>query len=105
MSTKAERQQEWFAIMREFESSGQTQSAFCKEKNLAFNTFIYYRHQYRAQQKVTRNASNPFIEIQCSSAISTEPFSLSFPNGIKLCLPQQFNDRQFVKLIEVLRTY
>jgi len=103
MITKEDRQKECFAIMREFESSHQTQPEFCKERNLAFNTFAYYRRQYLAQQKVSPKASSPFVEIQVPPKMGVEPFSLSFPNGIKLCLPQQFDDRQLAKLIEVLR--
>ena len=103
ITKEEERQKECLAIMREFESSNQTQPEFCKERNLAFNTFAYYRRQYLAQQKVSSKASSPFVEIQVPRAMGVEPFSLSFPNGIKLCLPQQFDDRQLSKLIEVLR--
>lgn len=103
MSTKEEQKQAWFVIMREFESSGQTQPRFCKERNLSFNSFAYYRSLYRSQQRICKKPS-PFVEIACPSPISAEPFSLSFPNGIKLSLPQQFNDQQLVNLIEVLRT-
>ena len=99
-----DKQQIWFEHVKTCESSGLTQPEFCRKNNLSMNTFAYYRSQYLSQQKVPSKASSPFVEIQFPSTISAEPFSLRFPNGINLCLPQQFNDKQLVKLIEVLRT-
>ena len=103
MIKSEKKQQIWFEHVKSCESSGLTQPEFCRKNNLSMNTFAYYRSQYLAQQKIPGKASSPFVEIQFPSSISADPFSLSFPNGIKLCLPQQFNDRQLVKLIEVLR--
>jgi hypothetical protein len=99
-----EKQQVWFEHVKNCESSGLTQPEFCRKNNLSMNTFAYYRGQYLSQQKVPAKASNPFVEIQFPGAMNIEPFSLSFPNGIKLCLPQQFDDKRLIKLIEVLRT-
>lgn len=103
MIKSEEQQRMWFGHVKACESSGLTQPEFCRKNNLSMNTFAYYRSQYLAQQKVPNKASSPFVEIQIPPSISVEPFSLSFPNGVKLSLPQQFNDRQLVKLIEVLR--
>jgi len=103
MIKSEDKQQIWFEHVKACESSELTQPEFCRKHNLSMNTFAYYRSQYLAQQKIPGKASSPFVEIQFPSSISADPFSLSFPNGIKLCLPQQFNDRQLVKLIEVLR--
>ena len=104
MIKSEDKQQAWFEHVKHCESSRLTQPEFCRKNNLSMNTFAYYRSQYLSQKKVPSKTSSPFVEIQFPSTMSAEPFSLSFPNGIKLCLPQQFNDGQLVKLIEVLRT-
>lgn len=104
MVKSEDKQQVWFEHVKACESSELTQPEFCRKNNLSMNTFAYYRSQYLAQQKVPSKASSPFVEIQIPPSTSVEPFSLSFPNGVTLSLPQQFNDRQLVKLIEVLRT-
>jgi hypothetical protein len=103
MIKSEDKQQVWFEHIKSCESSGMTQPEFCRKNNLSMNTFAYYRSQYLSQQKVPSKVPSPFVEIQFPSTINDEPFSLSFPNGIKLCLPQQFNDKQLIKLIEVLR--
>lgn len=99
-----DKQQVWFEHVKNCESSGLTQPEFCRKNNLSMNTFAYYRSQYLSQQKVSGKACNSFVEIQFPASMNIEPFSLSFANGIKLCLPQQFDDKRLIKLIEVLRT-
>ena len=97
-----ERQQVWFEHIKSCELSGLTQPEFCRQNNLSINTFVYYRGQYLSQQKKSSKASRPWMEIPALPT-STTSFALSFPNGIKLCLPQQLDTQQLSKLIEVLK--
>lgn len=103
MIKSEDKQQLWFDYIKACEVSGMTQPEFCRKKNLSMNTFAYYRGQYLSKQATANPLPQPFVELHLPS-VTLEAFSLSFPNGIKLCLPQQFNDKQLVKLIEVLRT-
>lgn len=100
--TDAERKQ-WFKLVSEFEESGLSRAKFCKQKSISLNTFTYYRSLRLKQEKPVKEFKSPFLELSLPSA-PLESFRLSFPNGVNLTLPQQFNDRQLVKLIEVIRT-
>ncbi len=99
--TEAERMQ-WFVCVQEQEKSGLSRSDFCQQKQLSLNTFSYYRSQYLKQRRPVDDIQSPFIELPLSP-ISSDPFRLTFPNGISLALPQQFNHQQLMKLMEVLR--
>lgn len=104
MDNREEKRAAWHDCIRAYEASGLTQTAFCQERNIPLTTFSYHRTQYLAEQKKSCPTSpKQFIELHLPP-VALEPFSLSLPNGIKLSLPQQFNEKQLAKLLEVLRT-
>jgi len=105
MPKSEEKQQVWLGHIKACEASGLTQAKFCRDKNLSINTFAYYRSQYLAKQLQASPNPSPhsFVELHLPPVV-LEPFSLSLPNGIKLSLPQNFNDKQLSKLLGVLRS-
>ena len=105
MPKSENKQQIWFDRIKACEASGLTQAEFCRDKNLSINTFAYYRSQYLAKLLSVNPNSTPhsFVELHLPPVV-LEPFSLSLPNGIKLSLPQNFNDKQLSKLLGVLRS-
>ncbi len=104
MPKSTEKQQVWFDHIQACEASGLTQAEFCRDKNLSINTFAYYRSQYLAKPLAANpnSSSHSFVELHLPP-VTLEPFSLSLPNGIKLSLPQSFNEKQLSKLLGVLR--
>ncbi|WP_456443132.1 IS66 family insertion sequence element accessory protein TnpA, partial [Caldithrix abyssi] len=44
------RKQAMFKIIEAYEQSGQTQRAFCKERELAITTFLYWLRKYRKEK-------------------------------------------------------
>jgi hypothetical protein len=103
MIKSEEKQQLWFDYIKACESSGLTQPEFCRKNNLSMNTFAYYRGQYLSKRPSANPSPPSFVELHLPP-VTLEAFSMSLPNGIKLSVPQLFNDRQLVKLIEVLRS-
>ncbi len=99
--TEAERAQ-WSSRVQEQEKSELSCTEFCKQNQLSLNTFTYYRSLYLKQRKPAEAIKSPFVELSLTPA-SSDPFRLTFPNGILLTLPQQFDQQQLIKLMEVLR--
>lgn len=99
--TELERKQ-WFDLVQEYEVSGLSREVFCKQKEVSLNTFTYYRSQRLKQNRPVGEIKSPFIELSLTPTTS-DPFRLIFPNGISLALPQQFDQQQLIKLMEVLR--
>lgn len=44
-------QTEWQRLMKEFETSGETQRAFCESRGIAYSTFCYWRRRLRAAEQ------------------------------------------------------
>lgn len=99
--SESERKQ-WFDLVQEYEGSGLSREAFCKQKAVSLNTFTYYRSQQLKQHKPVSDVKSPFVELSLTPTTS-DSFRLTFPNGISLALPQRFDQQQLIKLMEVLR--
>ncbi|MHB2149757.1 IS66 family insertion sequence element accessory protein TnpA [Calditrichota bacterium LG25] len=88
------RKQEMFKIIEAYEQSGQTQRAFCKERELAFTTFLYWLRKYRKEK--TKSAS--FIPLNILNRDSNSHYRIDLPNGIIIHL----NGSEGLKLISEL---
>ncbi len=99
--TEAERAQ-WFSRVQEQEKSELPCNKFCEQNQLSLNTFTYYRSLYLKQRKPVEAIKSSFVELSITPTLS-EPFRLTFPNGISLSLPQVFDQERLMKLMEVLR--
>ena len=60
---------DWPALVEEFQGSGLTQKAFCKQKNLREATFGIWLRKLRAQQPA-QPASTGFIELDVLSNVA-----------------------------------
>ncbi|WP_456409418.1 IS66 family insertion sequence element accessory protein TnpA [Caldithrix abyssi] len=91
---KNSRQQEMFKIIEAYEQSGQTQRAFCKERELAITTFLYWLRKYR-KEKIK---SDLFIPLNILNRDSNSHYRIDLPNGIIIHL----NGSEGLKLISEL---
>jgi len=69
---------EWRAILGQFERSGQSQLAFCRQAGLSPSTFQVWRHRLRLQSSATE-----FIDVTpvVSAPASRWSIEIEFPDG------------------------
>lgn len=83
---------EMYALIRKWESSGQSQSKFIEQCEISKSTFGYWRKRYLGEQQESRPNSGRLIPIQVSSEIissarESESIEIIYPNGVRLLCP------------------
>lgn len=71
---RIKRQEEMLSLIEQWQSSGQSQQLFCKERNLSYTTFYYWLRSYRRRV----NESN-FLPVEVSSGSHIE---IHYPGGV-----------------------
>jgi transposase-like protein len=88
MAIKAEKQHAMFSMIESWQSSGESQQAFCKSHEISFNTFYYWYKRYRQAQTTTPSPSS-FIPVQVQPVASGSPLvELILPDGRRLNIYQ-----------------
>ena len=64
MGQKRRSLSEWEALVADQQSSGLSQSAFCKSKGINYHTFLDRSQQIRKQQKQPGNQKTQWVEAQ-----------------------------------------
>lgn len=75
------RQQEMISLIDQWQESGKTQQAFCKEHNLAFSKFYYWLKRYRSGVN-----GNSFLPLEINQGLNSG-FEIRYPDGVILQLP------------------
>jgi transposase-like protein len=73
------RQEEMISLIEQWQESGKTQQAFCREHELTFSTFYYWLKRYRQQID-----ESSFLPVEISSGSYIE---IRYPGGVILQLP------------------
>ena len=78
-----------FQLIGEWEQSGESQTSFCKNKNVSFHTFYYWLRRYKDQPPVTPT-SKTFIPvtIPVNEKASGNGIEIHYPNGVRVVLPK-----------------
>lgn len=96
-----EKRQEWKRLVEQWEATDQQISIanWCKERNLNYNTFLYWkdRFQHRPARKVERSS---FQELTHSSATTGIVLEC---NQIRIQLAQNFDAVTLKKCLQVLK--
>lgn len=74
-------QEEMLTLIEQWQESGQTQQSFCKDHNLAFSKFYYWRKRYRRGMD-----ESTFLPVDISQGLSTS-IEIRYPDGVVLQLP------------------
>jgi len=75
----------WQSQIEAWQSSGQSQQAFCRVHDLKYAQFMYWRRKFR--QRMTSSsvkASSGFVTVLPMAGAATGGLSLVLPNGIEL---------------------
>jgi len=100
-----------YSLVQEWESSGQTQQAFCEEKELNFSTFQYWRVKYKKNRRGSYNKErrtgetavrSKFIEFDIPvSSVTDKTYSICYPNGVRLECPSGISFEEVAHLIRL----
>lgn len=76
---------QWEPLIETWRRSGQTQKAFCREHNLSYDQFIYWRRKF-AQRDAdqARRTSSALVPVTCAPTATASGLSLVLPNGMEL---------------------
>ena len=75
----------WLQQIEAWQSSGQTQQAYCKANELSYHRFGYWRRKFRQQsQEVQSQKGSGFVPVTPSAATQSAGLSLAFPSGLVL---------------------
>jgi hypothetical protein len=76
----------WRVHIQDWQTTEQSQSAYCKSHDLNYHCFIYWRRKLAGPTKPKTKLVQPsaFVAVQSSPTIVAEDLSLTFPNGITL---------------------
>lgn len=72
-----------FALLKEYEQSKLTISAFCTEKSIGKSRFHYWHRKFRE----ARSAPKGFISIPVPTSSEKAGIRLAYPNGVSIELP------------------
>ncbi len=69
-----------------WQTGNQTQQVYCRENNLKYQKFIYWRNKFRRKQSPIEQA---FIPVQLGQPVIPTPAELeiAYPNGVRLRVP------------------
>jgi len=73
--------EEMFALVEEWENSGQTQKVFCQEQGIKLGRFAYWLRKKRQNGE----SIGGFLPIRVSPPSQmAEPIELVYPNGVRM---------------------
>ena len=88
MSVKAEPEalaSYWLQQIEAWQSSGQTQQAYCKTNDLSYHRFGYWLRKFRRlSQEAQGQKGSGFVPITHAATSQSAGLSLAFPNGLVL---------------------
>jgi len=73
----------WLQQIEAWQSSGQTQQAYCKTNDLSYHRFGYWRRKFR-QQSQEAQSQKGFVPVTHSAISQPTGLSLAFPSGLVL---------------------
>jgi hypothetical protein len=102
----SKRIEEWRGIIAECKSSGSSQKDFCKEKDLSFSTFQYWRtriNKLDSSMSGTNGYFDGFIRHALPHVGGGTTYILEWPDGMRLRIPLHASVEEISTLTERLR--
>lgn len=77
---------EMYPLIRQWQSSGQSKSAFCAEHKIKLHSFYYWEQKYRKATAGSTNKVGQFVELQVTTTEEqgSERLTICCPNGVCL---------------------
>jgi hypothetical protein len=98
------RRDQWRAIVEKQETSGLSQTEYCKQNNLVISQFTYYRGLIRASERTVSTKLNVFspVKINKTEQNTSSDIRILLPNGFQCFIPTPTDVSHVKRLIEVL---
>ncbi len=81
--TAGSRSNYWRQQIEAWQSSGQTQRAFCRDHDLNYWRFGYWRKKFRqTADRTTKPNDSAFVAVVHQASQVNDELSLTFPNGV-----------------------
>jgi hypothetical protein len=95
---------QWKSFIAEWQKSGKTREAFCRERNLTVPTFSYWRTKLNKLGNTETDApvKDSFVRYNLPSSVSNE-ITIEWPDGMKLRLPSEINLQEIGELLRSLK--
>ena len=75
----------WLQQIEAWQSSGQTQQAYCKTNELSYHRFGYWSRKFRRQsQEAQSQKGSSFVPVTHPATSQSAGLSLALPNGLVL---------------------
>ncbi len=74
----------WQQHIEAWQSSGQTQQAYCKANDLVYHCFGYWRRKFQPAQEVRSQKSAGFVPVTSPAPRPSAALSLVLPSGLVL---------------------
>lgn len=99
-----DRYTKWRTLIDEQEKSGLSQSEFCRQHNIVFSQFCYYRGILKANDHSRSKKPELFSPVQFKKSETklSDEIKIILPNGFQCHLPVSIDSLQLKKLMEVL---
>lgn len=100
---KIDRYTKWKELISEQEKSGLSQTAFCKQNNLAASKFGYYRSVIKSQEKVhlDKKLFSP-VQIKNPEPTKSSELKIILPNGFQCIISSAMSVAHLKQLMEAL---
>ena len=88
MQKNPEVKTQMFAHIAEWQSTGQTQKAYCIDHRIPYHVFHYWFKVYRDQHSVNQQPASAFVKLKVASSSNTTYAELVLPDGKRLLFHQ-----------------
>ena len=92
----------WTALYEEWQSSGESQSSFCKRKDINYHVFVYWRkkHSAKIQPKISKKT---FAAVKLAGT-PNQPVAharVIMNNGIQIIIPADYPKSAMLNLLQL----
>ena len=120
-SKETERSKYWRHVVKEWETSGMTQAAFCRERDLSSAAFSWWRREFKKRDsktkagiqstKPSKNSESHGLQfVQVSGLEKIAPFhpqdriEIILANGHQIRVPHEFSSETLQRVLKVLES-
>lgn len=96
------KREKWNVLIAEYEKSGLSQVAFCKQHDVSSAQFGYYRGLLKSKKQDSKKIANAFVPVKINQQTAVSEIRLTLPNGFQCTFPTETDTSRMKELIGVL---
>ena len=99
MSRLPEVRQQMFKLIQQWQQSGFSQKAYCKEQSIKYHVFHYWYKRYRQEHTDVDNNNSSFVKLQIAKPVAPAAVEVHYPGGIRLFFHEPVSSNYLKALI------